>query len=99
MGARKKQSLFNKLLRHFIPSRAVAYRISFPQKRPTICPGRSDQFNIVSYYIKLVTTSWTHSILLHTCTICYHRTYVPWRIDAEAFKGRKRMKRKMIEKA
>ena len=27
----------------------------------TICPGSSDPFIIVSYYIKWVTTSWTHS--------------------------------------
>ena len=29
----------------------------------TVCPGRSDPFFIVSYYIKWVTTSWTHSVL------------------------------------
>ena len=28
----------------------------------TVCPGSSDPFYIVSYYIKWVTTSWTHSI-------------------------------------
>ena len=28
----------------------------------TICPGSSDPFYIVTYYMKLVTTSWTHSI-------------------------------------
>ena len=28
----------------------------------TICPGSSDPFYIVSYYIKWVTTSWTYSI-------------------------------------
>ena len=27
----------------------------------SVCPGSSDPFYIVSYYIKLVTTSWTHS--------------------------------------
>ena len=27
----------------------------------TVCPGCSDPFYIVSYYIKWVTTSWTHS--------------------------------------
>ena len=30
--------------------------------RYTICPGNSDPFYIVSYYIRWVTTSWTHSI-------------------------------------
>ena len=28
----------------------------------TICPGSSDPFYIVPYYIKWVTTSWTHSM-------------------------------------
>ena len=28
----------------------------------TVCPGRSDPFYIVSYYIKWVTTSWTHGM-------------------------------------
>ena len=27
----------------------------------TVCPGSSDPFYIVTYYIKWVTTSWTHS--------------------------------------
>ena len=31
----------------------------------TICPGSSDPFYIVSYYIKWVTTSWTHGIVWH----------------------------------
>ena len=29
----------------------------------TECPGSSDPFYILTYYIKWVTTSWTHSIL------------------------------------
>ena len=29
----------------------------------TVCPGSSDPFYVVSYYIKWVTTSWTYSIL------------------------------------
>ena len=29
----------------------------------TVCPGRSDPFYIVTYYIKWVTTSWTYSIV------------------------------------
>ena len=28
----------------------------------TVCPGSSDPFYIVSYYIKRVTTSWTYSM-------------------------------------
>ena len=31
----------------------------------TICPRSSYPFYTVSYYIKLVTTSWTHSIIEH----------------------------------
>ena len=31
----------------------------------TVCPGSSDPFYIVSYYIKSVTTSWTQSTLRH----------------------------------
>ena len=27
----------------------------------TVCPGSSDPFHTLSYYIKWVTTSWTHS--------------------------------------
>ena len=27
----------------------------------TVCPGNSDPFYIVTYYIKWVTTSWTYS--------------------------------------
>ena len=30
--------------------------------KPTVCPSSSDPFYIVAYYIKWVTTSWTHSI-------------------------------------
>ena len=30
----------------------------------TVCPGSSDPFYIVSYYIKWVTNSWTHSTYL-----------------------------------
>ena len=29
----------------------------------TVCPGSSDPFYIVTYYIKWVTTSWTYFIL------------------------------------
>ena len=28
----------------------------------TVCPGSSDPFYVVTYYIKLVNTSWTHSL-------------------------------------
>jgi len=34
-----------------------------PSNLSTICPRSSDPFYIVSYYIKWVTTSWTHSTM------------------------------------
>ena len=43
--------------------RASLLRGFFYGKNPrinTICPGSSDLFYIVCYYIKWVTTSWTH---------------------------------------
>ena len=33
----------------------------------TVCPGSSDPFYIVSYYIKRVITSWTFSTLQGRC--------------------------------
>ena len=30
--------------------------------KDTVCSGSSDQFYIVTYYIKWVTTSWTYSM-------------------------------------
>ena len=38
-----------------IPERLVHIPVS------TVCPGSSDPFHIVSYYIQWVTTSWTYS--------------------------------------
>ena len=32
-------------------------------RKVTVCPKSSDPFHIISYYIKWVTTSWTHSTL------------------------------------
>ena len=37
----------------------------------TVCPGSSDPFYIVTYYIKWVTTSWTHSMSKKSCSISY----------------------------
>ena len=31
---------------------------------PILCPGRSDQFYIVTHYIKWVTTSWADGTIL-----------------------------------
>ena len=35
----------------------------------TVCPGSSDPFCVVSYYIKWVTTSWTYSTYPWNCTV------------------------------
>ena len=47
----------------------------------TVCPRSSDPFYDVTYHIKLVTTSWTHSINIgktNGCPDCL----LPWRIRA-----------------
>ena len=41
----------------------------------TVCPRSSDQFYVVTYYIKWVTTSWTHSII-RVLFGCAHGTYI-----------------------
>ena len=38
----------------------------------TVCPGSSDPFYIVTYYIKWVTTSWTHIITSQGQFFKYH---------------------------
>ena len=38
----------------------------------TVCPGSSDPFYIVSYYIKWVTTSWTYSMVYKHRLISVH---------------------------
>ena len=40
----------------------------------TVCPGSSDPFYIVTYYIKWITTSWTYSIIL-TQSLIYDPLY------------------------
>ena len=35
---------------------------SYSESQCTVCPGSSDLFYILTYYIKWVTTSWTYSI-------------------------------------
>ena len=37
------------------------FKHSFTNKYSTVCPRSSDPFYKASYYIKWVTTSWTHS--------------------------------------
>ena len=42
----------------------------------TVCPGSSDPFYVVTYYIKWVTTSWTYSMQYHPsgCPVRYIKT-------------------------
>ena len=46
------------------PARRVLRGGAYIRHLYTVCPGSSDPFYMVSYYIKWVTTSWTHSNIL-----------------------------------
>ena len=39
--------------------------------RHTVCPGNSDPFYIVTYFIKWVTTSWTYSTYCEGTASCW----------------------------
>ena len=54
----------------------------------TVCPISSDPFYIVSYSIKWVTTSWTHSIKLKTGLRISSRVHVIWSEPDPVFKIR-----------
>ena len=45
---------------------------SFTNYLHTVCPGSSDPFYVISYYIKWVTTSWTYSRWLYSM----HKSYL-----------------------
>ena len=46
------------------PARAIRrYMIQLCTYCYTVCPKSADPFHIVSYYVKLVTTSWTYSMI------------------------------------
>ena len=49
---------------HYIKTGKSFWRYSMQH---TICPGSSGPFYIVPYYIKWVTTSWTHSTHIEIC--------------------------------
>ena len=57
----------SKYLVNTIPNLTHSYACTLPLLlsmrtiQYTLCPGSSDQFYIVTYYTKLVTTSWTYS--------------------------------------
>ena len=40
----------------------IVIDIEYKSAHCTVCPGSSDPFYVVTYYIKWVTTSWTYSI-------------------------------------
>ena len=52
----------------------------------TVCPGSSDPFYIVSYYIKWVTTYWTHSMYCRIITLNYSRVPTKFQIHNKASK-------------
>ena len=74
----------------------------------TICPKSSDPFYIVTYYIKWVTTSWTHSmyrfsssIVLYAGIYILQNTMVLWMADRKNMKkedGGKKEKNGKIRK-
>ena len=41
----------------------------------TLCPRTSDVFYVVTYNIKWVTTSWTHSIYIHSSLVPVYIIY------------------------
>ena len=43
----------------------------------TVCPGSSDSFYIVTYYMKWVTTSWTDGIKRRQPEHSNHNSYAP----------------------
>ena len=45
-------------------------RPNFKSRNHTVCPRSSDRFYMVTYYIKWVTTSWTHNISLVEPVLC-----------------------------
>ena len=49
----------------------------------TICPGSSDPFYVVNYYIKRVTTSWTYSRFLGQNNI--YKTNLPKQLWKDLF--------------
>ena len=45
----------------------------------TVCPGSSDPFHIVTYYIKWGTTSWTYTVCPRSSDPFYIVTYyIKW---------------------
>ena len=48
-----------------------------PIQAITVCPWSSDPFNVVTYFIKWVTTSWTYSITFNT----FHKVSCFIRLD------------------
>ena len=57
--------------------------MSLSKKYYTVCPGSSDPFYVVSYNIKWVTTSWTHSTtdIVATCYLYQIVTQYKLRVE------------------
>ena len=62
------------------------------KNRFTICPRSRDSFYIVSYYIKWITTSWTHSTMIllfdismvRSISLSFHPSCL-WKVDHHSF--------------
>ena len=70
----RDQVLKNKALRAY--HLCTSFSIYHDSQRHTVCPGSSDPFDIVSYNIKWVTTSWTYSNTLKGFMKIHHATYL-----------------------
>ena len=74
IARRAKKKTREKKKRAFPQEKQV---IHYPHPQTyTVCPGSSDPFYIVSWYIKWVTTAWTHSNTpLKIYTVCPRSSY------------------------
>ena len=52
---------------NFLPLSTSLFKSEDTVSYVAVCPRSSDPFYIVSYYIKCVTTSWTHKYLSKYC--------------------------------
>ena len=57
----------------------LSFHFHFISQSYTVCPGSSDPLYIVTYYIKWVTTSWTHSILTYFECLFVHLVPARWK--------------------
>ena len=63
----KKKQVRQAVKRHCCPLLLTYWSLTLWFGHGTICPGSSDPFYIASYFLKWVTTSWTHSNCIFFC--------------------------------